>query len=538
MQTHLGRLPCTRAQNAKYPPLLHTPMIVSKKAGLLSLLPDEILQMILEVLHREDCPMTPIMGVCKTLKILIINSPRLWRRILVSVDLMPPSLQTGSTMSCGGENLLRNCVERVRSAPIEATLVIGQITSDSPAASVRAERYKIVLQKSSQITFLCLIINPGTPISEVVESFQHIFTSGFEALESLMIASAVPLSGLIKAFSGLLDRINTTSTKLRSLYLENVSKEFVMEVRQREFWKALSRVTLKGEYQPLHAMVFDQCNKLDFLSFTGELHANREDAPFPVGATATQLQNNALSQPLHTMQDRPLTGDTSNEGRHDVQLPNLQWLRVGAITMHGLSQLVIPRVRFLVIQTALRDYVKDTPAPHSVIFPEVEVLHISSIHSHIACIVAPKLQTLCLQVQVLKKADANGILDRVFDGHPTMLTPKNLSLSSLAHDKYIISVLKKQSQLEIVTLIMQDLPKKALFEALKKPTVLPRLSSFTLELQSNADKGLEKRQRFITERMEEVKAAPARQRLNWLSTKWNGVDQIFVQCEVCGSVKP
>jgi hypothetical protein len=79
---------------------------------------------------------------------------------------------------------------------------------------VRAERYKIILEKSSQITFLCVIINPGTELSEVIESFCYVFTSGFESLESLIIASAFPLSGLINTFGGLPHWISATSTKL------------------------------------------------------------------------------------------------------------------------------------------------------------------------------------------------------------------------------------------------------------------------------------------------------------------------------------
>jgi hypothetical protein len=56
--------------------------------------------------------------------------------------------------------MLRICVERARSIPIEATLVIGQITDESPSASVRAEWYKIILEKSNQITFYALSLIP------------------------------------------------------------------------------------------------------------------------------------------------------------------------------------------------------------------------------------------------------------------------------------------------------------------------------------------------------------------------------------------
>ena len=256
------------------------------------------------------------------------------------------------------------CVERARSVPIEANFVIGQTTAESPSV-VRAERYKIILVKSSQITFLCVIMNPATELSKLIKSFRHAFTSGFESLVSLMIASAVPLSGLIGAFGGLLDWISVTSTKLRSLYLENVSKDFVMEARERLFWRGLSRVTLKGEYQPLHAAVFKQCDNLDFLSFSGELLVNWEDAPPPavhppLVAAGTQLSVNPPppAAPLYTTRPLDAARSEPDEKRHEVTLSHLQWIRVGAIKMYGLSQLVIPRIRFLVIGTLLCDYTK------------------------------------------------------------------------------------------------------------------------------------------------------------------------------------
>jgi hypothetical protein len=208
---------------------------------------------------------------------------------------------------------------------------------------------------------------------------------------------------------------------------------------------------------------------------------------------------------------------------------------VGAITMYGLSQLVIPNVRFLVIQTALRDYTKNPPPPHSVIFPQVEVLHISSVHSHISCIVAPKLKTMCLQIQVLKKSDANVILQDVFDGHPQMLKPDDLSVSALAHDKYFIAMLKKLKDIKSLTLILQDQPKKALFDALKKPTFVPALTRFTLDLHSTTERNLERRQKYVRERMEEVRAAPVRKGLTWLSAKWAGSEEVFVKCEKCSA---
>jgi hypothetical protein len=72
------------------------------------------------------------------------------------------SRNTG-TFLCRGEEIVHICVERARSVPIEAAMVIGQITDESPNAAVPAEPHKIILEKSSQITFLCVTIITVAP---------------------------------------------------------------------------------------------------------------------------------------------------------------------------------------------------------------------------------------------------------------------------------------------------------------------------------------------------------------------------------------
>jgi len=286
------------------------------------------------------------------------------------------------------------------------------------------------------------------------------------------------------------------------------------------------------------------------LSSSGEILANSEDAPLPVpalasaqpAATTTNVQLiSAHSRSAHIhghSSDSDLALTTIKDDRREIAFPHLQWLRVGAITMFGLSKLIIPHVRFLVIQTALRDYTKPAPPPHSIVLPEVQVLHVSTVHPHISAIVAPNLKTFCLQIQVLKKSDASGILQGVFDDHPRMLRPEHLSVNLLAHDKHIISTLRKLKDLKTLTLTLQDHPKKALFDGLKKSTLVPNLTGLTLDLQSSVDKSVDKRQRYIAERMEEVKAARARVgKLSWLSVKWNGVEQVFVQCDMCNPMR-
>jgi hypothetical protein len=383
----------------------------------------------------------------------------------------------------------------------------------------------MLLKHSKRISFLCIIINPGTPLNVVIDSFEEIFIDGFESLESLMIASAVPLSGLLPAFQGLLRQIELTSTKLGSLYFENLQKDFIMAARAFRFWRSLRRVTLKGEYQPLHATVYEGSDKLDFLSFTGELLVTPDEALPRLSADADSTATVPSSPRLNTPTDDP---------SRLVELPKLQWLRLGAITMHGLSLLRIPNVRFLVIQTALRDYGSATPPLHSVMFPELEVLHIAAVHTDIGCIVAPKLQTLCLQVQALKRHDANHIVMTLFDNHDLMWRPRNLSISAPVHDKHLVSVLKRLPGLESLTLTLQDLPKNTLFTALRRPRVVPKLQNLTLDFNSMGAADRERKE-IISPKIQDI--ARSRQKgsvpLQWFSWKWGITEEIVIQKTVC-----
>jgi hypothetical protein len=163
---------------------------------------------------------------------------------------MPASLKTGSTMACQTEKFLER--QLAGNTQLEATLVIGQINTESPDPYSRAKRYRMLLKHSNRISFLCIIINPGTPLNVVIDSFEEIFIDGFELLESLMIVSAVPLLGLLPAFQGLLRQIELTSTKIGSLYFENLQKDFIMAAQAFRFWRSLRRVTLKGRVNINH----------------------------------------------------------------------------------------------------------------------------------------------------------------------------------------------------------------------------------------------------------------------------------------------
>jgi hypothetical protein len=169
----------------------------------------------------------------------------------------------------------------------------------------------------TQITFLCIVINPDTPLQDVIDSFSDLFSpdtcAGLPNLESLMIASAAPLPGLLAAFTELLETVNNSSPKLASLYLENVSKEFILGARGRAFWFDLRRITLKGEFLPLHLTTFDGCDALEFLSFTGELLATGDDAlpPRVVRRCISPASSSKSSTSATTTQDADISSSNS-----------------------------------------------------------------------------------------------------------------------------------------------------------------------------------------------------------------------------------
>lgn len=231
-----------------------------------------------------DGSLLDLLLVCKRWNQVAINYQRLWSRILVAADHRPASLTRGSTISCFGEDLLKQALFYAGNTLLETTLVIGQINDNSPSAVERRKRYQLVTQHSTRIRFLCLIINPHTSEEEVIESFRGIFNAkgGFPALESFMLASAVPVPGIYEAFSDLLDILNETSKKLTAVYFENVPKRYIMKAGTLPLWRRLKRLTLKGANDPLHITLFQGCNDLEFLSCSGELLSNAENAIPPM----------------------------------------------------------------------------------------------------------------------------------------------------------------------------------------------------------------------------------------------------------------
>lgn len=290
----------------------HVPNAFIKQAAPIFRLSEEVFRIIFEMCHAEDNSVTKMALVCKRWFDIICSDQRLWRRILVSVDPMQSTLFCGSTFACATEGLVTRCIERMVVTPIELTLVIGQINEASPSPTERKERFRLALSKMKQITFLCIVINPESPLQHVIESFSDLFNPhtcpGLPNLESLMIASATPLPGLSAAFSELLETVNLTSSKLLSLYLENVSKELILDARGMAFWFDLKRITVKGEPLSLHLTTFDGCNNLEFLSFTGELLATVDDVlpPHIVRRCILSSSSNPSSS------DAPTTGDADS----------------------------------------------------------------------------------------------------------------------------------------------------------------------------------------------------------------------------------
>jgi hypothetical protein len=123
-------------------------------------------------------------------------------------------------------------------------------------------------------------------------------------------------------------------------------------------------------------------------------------------------------------------------------------------------------LKYFVLQTALRDYSAPAHPQHSILLPKVEVFHVSTLHSTVSALALPKLITLNLHIQALKRNDANAVLSTIFQGQEGMWVPRQLTINSPAHDKYILAALKQLPGLENLNLIVQDAPAKKFWDAL------------------------------------------------------------------------
>jgi hypothetical protein len=251
------------------------------------------------------------------------------------------------------------------------------------------------------VTFLCLILNPHMTL-------EGVFNAEFPALESLMIASAVKSPHLSDALDPLLRRISASSKRLRSIYLENIDKPFIIAASNLAFWSKLRQITIRGHLEPVDIRAFSICSNLEFLSYSSELMITSQDA----------------------------------QGMSVTEFPFLKWFRVNAISMHTLERMNIPQVHTISIDTVLSNYPYPHPAPHTVAYPTLKVLHIATVNTTPACISAPQLETLCLSIPTIKRADAGYVLNAIFDGGPGM-QPKHLTLNAPVHDEQLTAMLNK-----------------------------------------------------------------------------------------------
>ncbi|CAG7851897.1 SubName: Full=Uncharacterized protein {ECO:0000313/EMBL:CCA72102.1} [Serendipita indica DSM 11827] len=439
-------------------------------------LPVEILAMILEEYHMMDLPLSILMLVCRAMNKHVKNTPRLWRRILLSCDTTTPSdLQTGSTIVCTTQSRFETCVKRARTSPLEATFVVESVEESSPTLEFMVDTFQILMSHSQHISLLRIIINPDTPLQVIKESFHGLFddSTSFPALESLMIASAFPVPGLLDVFHPLLDQLERTTVKLRSVYFENY-----------KFWRKLRRVTIKGEYSPIHVTAFEGCDDLEFLSISSELLVHSSSAlapPLRHGPLGIRDSNETDFDPTDECKSEYLPVHPKRK----VPLTQVQWLRVGAIAMSGLQELQISNVKFLVIRSALPDSAHQAPVPaHSIPLPNLEVFHVGASHSDIIAISAPHMHTLHLEISDLKRAEADRVVSRIFHGKEGMWVPKTLSIDGYIHDKQYAPLYRKLPQIETLTIILGEKPHNTFYKALEKRGMLPNLRHLTIDFDT------------------------------------------------------
>lgn len=422
---------------------------------LIDRLPPEILSMIFECYVRIDGPVSLLTQINQRWRCISITTQSLWRRLLLSADAIPPSLRAGSVHACGDKESAEQVLQRSGVGKLEVTMVLGPQAPTSPSPEKRAELFRTVNSNAfGRITFLCIIINPQMNLDLVTQSLKGVFNDPLPSLESMMIASAYAIGNLYHPLKPLLDMIDRSSFNLRSVYLENVNRDFILKSSTSQWWTRLTRLTIRNETDPVDASLFALCSQLEFLSFSGEL---------AYGATN-------LNQ--------------------SIDFPALQWLRLGVVSMGTLHRLKLPKLHSMVIHTVQGNYPNPAPPPHSLLLGELKIFHVATVNSTVACIDAPKLETLCLGIPTLKSSDADQILKTIFDGHEKMMKPKHLTLTAPVHDKHLINTLKLLPDLMSLQLDSQVPFSKTFFQAMtppksnraKKPALCPKLRCLVLDV--------------------------------------------------------
>ncbi|CCA72100.1 hypothetical protein PIIN_06036 [Serendipita indica DSM 11827] len=422
----------------------------------------EILLMILDECHQSNHSLMQLKLTSKWVNAVIMNTPRFWRRVLVSVDHIPPSVKQGGNVACGTENILKTCIERARNSPLEATFVVGPIDESSPTPEVRRARFGMLMSHSSQITLLCIIIKPGTPIHVIKESFRGLFNDStvFPALDSLIIASAYPFLGLLEDFRALLARLEQTSHKLRSVEFDNVGERLIHNASISTFWRKLHRIILQGEHLRLCATIFNGCKDLKELFVSGEVHL------LPKGPIA----------PIHGNRHNAIANVAECSAAHESRL---QSLCIGAVTMKSLQVFSFEGLKELTIGCTIDGNTEAIPNRHSMNLPRLKVLRIASLHSQIIAISAPVLHTLCLQVHRSTNADA--VVMQIFHGEKDMWKPKVISLNLAASYDVYEHVFTVIEDIETLRVALYSRPSEVFYRTFWNCRLLKKL--FHLEIK-------------------------------------------------------
>ncbi|KAG8826844.1 hypothetical protein FRC19_007176 [Serendipita sp. 401] len=428
--------------------------------------PVEIWSMVFEQYVLLDCRVANLLLVCRLWRGIGEQTPRLWRRMLLSADAIPPSLRAGSVHACGEIETVERIRKRAGASLLELTLVLGPNEEQSPSPLVRATLFQSVTHHVlPRVTFLCIIVNPKMSLDLMQESLQGVFSGTLEALESLMIASAHPIGNLYGPLDPVIQMINASSLRLRSIYLENVNRDFITKVSALDLWTRACRITIRNEFDALDATTFERCTRLEFLSFSGEL----------------------------------AYADTNHSRK--VDYTNLKWFKVGLISMGTLNKLKLNNLHSLVIDCIQTDYPNPSPAPHSIVIPELKVLHLATVSPTAAAMAAPKIETVCLNIPTLKSTDADSVIRELLSGAEGMLKPKHLTITAPVHDKHLLNALRHLPDLISLQLDHQVPFSKMFFREMTpavslsrsralfgrgkkttKPPLLPKLRALVLDL--------------------------------------------------------
>jgi hypothetical protein len=265
------------------------------------------------------------------------------------------------------------------------------------------------------------------PLEIIIPSFNGVFNADFPALESLMIASAVKSPHLSDALDPLLRRISASSKRLRNIYLENIDKPFIIATSHLAFWSKLKRITVRGHLEPVDIRAFSICSNLEFLSYSSEL-----------------------------------TLPSQNAQGMEPPFLSLKYFEGNAISVHTLERMNIPQADTIKVETIPGGQPSPHPTPHT----PPKVPHIATVKATPACISLPKLETLCLSISTIKRADANHLLNAIVEGRPRMVQPKHSALNTPAHDKHLLAALKNPLKLLSLQLDEQTASTNSFFAAM------------------------------------------------------------------------